>query len=472
MRGQSLRRKKVAKQTTKWACNACGNLQHKWSGSCQGCSNWNTLEEILEIKESKQKFISKPGVAKPVRISEVATKGFDRIHTAYPEFNRLMGGGVVTGSLTLVGGQPGIGKSTLMLQLSSAFAKQGLKVLYVCGEESAEQTSLRARRLGIDEETIYLLSETVFSNIKLQIDLIKPDVLIIDSAQIVYKDDLPSAPGSVVQVKEIAMECMHLAKGSCITTFLIGHVTKTGDLAGPRVLEHVVDTVLDFEGDSNHGYRLLRSSKNRFGPTDEVVVFQMNQYGLKEVANPSSIFLEERRKETPGSVIVATLEGSRSILVEVQALVTRSYYPTPTRKSTGVDANRLALLLAVCEKKLRYPLYSHDAFVSMMGGMKNSEPGCDLGIVLAIISSHLGVAVDGKTIAVGEVGLNGELRSVVRIESRIKEALHMGFSTMIVPKRNLKGLPQDLSTKMRLIGVDSLEEVVKVAFGEACIASR
>ncbi len=458
----------MAKQTTKWACNACGNLQPKWSGSCQGCASWNSLEEILEVKESRQKFMSKPQTAKPVRIKEVNTKGFERIRTSYQEFNRLMGGGVVCGSLTLVGGQPGIGKSTLMLQLSSAFAQQGLKVLYVCGEESCEQTSLRAQRLGISEETIYLFSETVFANIKLQIDCIKPEVLIIDSAQIVYKDDLPSAPGSVVQVKEIAMECMHLAKGSAITTFLIGHVTKTGDLAGPRVLEHIVDTVLDFEGDSSHGYRLLRSSKNRFGPTDEVVVFQMNQQGLKEVENPSSVFLEERRKETPGSVIVATLEGSRSILAEVQALVTRSYYPTPTRKSTGVDANRLALLLAVCEKKLRYPLYSHDAFVSMMGGMRQCEPGCDLGIVLAIISSHLGKPIDGKTVVLGEVGLNGELRSVVRIESRIKEALHMGFSTMILPKRNLKGLPQECFSKMRLIGVESLEEVVATIFGEVC----
>lgn len=458
----------MAKQTTKWACNACGNLQPKWSGSCSGCASWNTLEEILEMKESKQKFMSKPSAARPVKIKDVDIKGFERIRTGYQEFNRLMGGGVVCGSLTLVGGQPGIGKSTLMLQLCSSFAKQDLKVLYVCGEESAEQTSLRAQRLGINEESIYLLSETIFANIKLQIDLIKPDMLIIDSAQIVYKDDLPSAPGSVVQVKEIAMECMHLAKGSGITTFLIGHVTKTGDLAGPRVLEHVVDTVLDFEGDSSHGYRLLRSSKNRFGPTDEVVVFQMNHQGLKEVENPSSVFLEERRKETPGSVIVATLEGSRSILVEVQALVTRSYYPTPTRKSSGVDANRLALLLAVCEKKLRYPLYSHDAFVSMMGGMKHSEPGCDLGIALAIISSHLGKPIDGKTIAIGEVGLNGELRSVVRIESRIKEALHMGFSSMILPKRNLKGLPQEFFSKMILVGVDSLEEVVAKLFGELC----
>lgn len=458
----------MAKQSTKWACNACGNLQPKWSGSCSGCSSWNTLEEILEIKESRQKFISKPSGAKPVKIKEIMVKGFERIQTSYGEFNRLMGGGVVCGSLTLVGGQPGIGKSTLMLQLSAAFAKQGLKVLYVCGEESAEQTSLRALRLGIDEDNIYLLSETVFANIKLQIDHIQPEVLIIDSAQIVYKDDLPSAPGSIVQVKEIAMECMHLAKGSAITTFLIGHVTKTGDLAGPRVLEHLVDTVLDFEGDSNHGYRLLRSSKNRFGPTDEVVVFQMQQQGLKEVENPSSVFLEERRHMTPGSVIVATIEGSRSLLVEVQALVTRSYYPTPTRKSSGVDANRLALLLAVVEKKLRYPLYSHDAFVSMMGGMKLNEPGCDLGVVLAIISSHLGKPVDGKCIAVGEVGLSGELRSVVRIESRIKEAVHMGFSSMIVPKRNLKGLPKEIFSKIHLIGVESLEEVVAHVFGEVC----
>lgn len=462
----------MAKQSTKWVCSECGNIQMKWSGSCDSCLRWNTFEETLEVKESKKRFIAKQELAKPILIKDVNLEGFDRMKTGYTEFDRLMGGGVVCGSLTLVGGQPGVGKSTLMLQLASAFAKQGLTILYVCGEESAEQTSLRAKRLDIFSDRLYLLNETMFSNIKLHIDALKPDLLIIDSAQIVYKEEIPSAPGSVVQVKEIAMECMHLAKGSKITTFLIGHVTKSGDLAGPRVLEHIVDTVLDFEGDCQHGYRLLRSSKNRFGQTEDVVVFQMDAAGLKEVSNPSLVFLEERRQESPGSVIISTLEGSRSVLIEVQALVTRSFYPTPTRRSTGIDQNRLALLLAVLEKKMRYPLYSHDVFVSAMGGVKVTEPGIDLGVLLAIASSYQSRALCGKTAVIGEVGLNGEIRTVMRVESRIKEAIHMGFSQCVLPKRNSVGLSKQLKDKIELCPVDTVEEAIEKLLGEVCIPSK
>ncbi|MEI8300673.1 MAG: DNA repair protein RadA [Chlamydiota bacterium] len=458
----------MSKQTVKWACSACGHVQSKWSGSCLGCSAWNTFEEMLDIKASKQRFTTRADLAKPILIQDVSLLGFDRIATGYHEVDRLMGGGVVCGSLTLVGGQPGIGKSTLMLQLASSFAKQGLMVLYVCGEESAEQTSLRAHRLGIHADKVYLLNETLFSNIKAQVEVLKPDILIVDSVQIVYKDDLPSAPGSVVQVKEIAMECMHLAKGSKVTTFLIGHVTKSGDLAGPRILEHIVDTVLDFEGDCQHGYRLLRSSKNRFGPTEEIVVFQMDSMGLKEVKNPSLVFLEERRKESPGSVVMATLEGSRALLVEVQALITRSFYPNPIRRSTGVDQNRLALLLAVLEKKMKYPLYSQDVFVSVIGGMKVVEPGIDLGILLAIASSYQSKALSGKTVALGEVGLNGEVRSVLRIESRIKEAIHMGFVNCILPKHNMKGLQQEFKDKIKLCPVGNVEEAMEQLLGASC----
>jgi DNA repair protein RadA/Sms len=312
----------------------------------------------------------------------------------------------------------------------------------------------------------------MFSNVKMQVDLLKPDVLIIDSAQIIYKEEIPSAPGSVVQVKEIAMECMYLAKGSKITTFLIGHVTKSGDLAGPRVLEHLVDTVLDFEGDCQHGYRLLRSSKNRFGQTEDIVVFQMDSQGLKEVVNPSVLFLEERRKESPGSAIIPTLEGSRSVLIEVQALVTRSFYPTPTRRSTGIDQNRLALLLAVLEKRMRYPLYSHDVFVSVMGGFKVTEPGIDLGVLLAITSSYQGRAVCGKTASIGEVGLNGEVRSVMRLESRLKEIIHMGFSGCVIPKRNYIGLTKELKEKITLYPVECIEEAIAALLGDTCTASK
>ena len=276
---------------------------------------------------------------------------FRRISTQMPEFDRLLGGGIVPGSLTLIGGDPGIGKSTLMLQLAQALAQQGLTVLYICGEESVEQTSLRAGRLGAFDDRLYLLSDTLFSNIKAQIDHLKPDAMIVDSIQILYKSELPSSPGSVSQVRELAMEFMHIAKGMGIATFLIGHVTKSGEIAGPRILEHIVDTVLDFEGDRQHGYRLLRSVKNRFGPTDDIALFQMGSRGLSEVSNPSVIFLEERLKEISGSVIIPTVEGSRALLIEVQALVASSAFSTSTRKSTGLDQNRLALLLAVLEKK-------------------------------------------------------------------------------------------------------------------------
>lgn len=462
----------MAKQSKRWVCSECGNVQMKWSGSCDSCQRWNTFEETVELKEVTKRFISKGEHSQPVLIKDVNLQGFERIKTGWVEFDRLMGGGVVCGSLTLVGGQPGVGKSTLMLQLAFAFATQGLTILYVCGEESAEQTSLRAKRLDIHSDRLYLLHETMFSNIKAHIDHLKPDLLIIDSAQIVYKEEIPSAPGSVVQVKEIAMECMHLAKGSKITTFLIGHVTKSGDLAGPRVLEHIVDTVLDFEGDSQHGYRLLRSTKNRFGQTDDIVVFQMDTVGLKEVSNPSLVFLEERRKESPGSVITSTLEGSRCVLVEVQALVTRSFYPTPTRRSMGVDQNRLAILLAVLEKKMRYPLYTHDVFVSIMGGVRVLEPAVDLGVLLAIVSSYQTKAVCGKTAVMGEVGLNGEVRSVMRIESRIKEVIHMGFNTCVIPKRNIVGLPKTLRDKIELRPVESVEEAIELLFGEVCAISR
>jgi DNA repair protein RadA/Sms len=362
-----------------------------------------------------------------------------------PEFDRLLGGGIVAGSLSLIGGDPGIGKSTLMLQLAEQLAEQGLTVLYVCGEESVEQTSLRASRLGVCSEHLYLLSDTLFSNIKAQIDALKPDVMIVDSIQILYKSELPSSPGSVSQVRELAMEFMHIAKGLGIATFLIGHVTK----------------VLDFEGDKQHGYRLLRSVKNRFGPTDDIVLFQMGSRGLSEVSNPSVIFLEERLKETPGSVIIPTVEGSRALLIEVQALVAASAFSTSTRKSTGLDQNRLTLLLAVLEKKMGYPLHHSDVFVSVAGGLKIVEPAIDLGVLTAIGSSFCNRPIDPETVVLGEVGLGGEVRGVPRIENRIREAIHMGFRKCVLPKRNLKGLSPDLPQKIALIGVDVVEEAIR-----------
>jgi DNA repair protein RadA/Sms len=456
----------MVKQKSVWVCNECGNKQFKWTGSCNICKSWDSLTEELEVNEKVGRFEAKVSrTTKPVLIEDVDSANFKRIHTGYQEFDRLMGGGIVSGSLNLLGGEPGIGKSTMLLQLSKRLADQGLTVLYICGEESAEQTSLRAKRLGIKSDKIYLYSETSFSQIRAQIEKIHPDVLIVDSVQIVYKSELSSAPGSVTQVREIAMECMHLAKGSGITTFLIGHVTKSGDIAGPRVLEHIVDTVLEFEGDRQHGYRLMRSVKNRFGPTDDVALFQMNEKGLGEILNPSLTFLEERMTGAPGSVIIPTIEGTRSLLIEVQALVAPSSFATSTRRSTGLDPKRLTLLLAVLEKRMGYQLHALDVFVSIAGGMKITEPAIDLGTILAIASCYCNKPIPSDTIVMGEVGLGGEVRSIPRIESRIKEAINMGFKRCILSSKNLKGLNKKLSEKIILQGVTRVEEAIKALLG-------
>lgn len=452
----------MAKQKILWNCIECGHNQSKWTGSCSVCQKWNTFQEEIEVIDKGKRFESaKTETPKPLRVREVTTTDFRRISTKMLEFDRLLGGGIVAGSLSLIGGDPGIGKSTLMLQLAQNLASQGLTVLYVSGEESVEQASLRARRLGVENDHLYLLSDTLFSNVKAQIEHLKPDMLIIDSIQILYKSELTSSPGSVSQVRELAMEFMHIAKGMGIATFLIGHMTKSGDIAGPKVLEHIVDTVLDFEGDRQHGYRLLRSVKNRFGPTEDIVLFQMGAEGLSEVSNPSIIFLEERRKDLPGSVIVPTLEGSRALLIEVQALVATSAFSTSSRKSTGLDQNRLSLLLAVLEKKMGYQLHNCDVFVSVAGGLKIVEPAIDLGILMAIGSSFCNRPIDAETVVLGEVGLGGEVRGVPRIENRIKEAIHMGFKKCICPKRNLKSISTDLAAKIRLVGVDLVEEAIR-----------
>lgn len=453
----------TSKQKVVWYCSDCGHKQTKWSGQCPQCEKWNTLNEEMELPASSRRFDAQPiAPSKAMRLKEVALIETPRIMTGLREFDNLIGGGIVPGSLSLVGGDPGIGKSTLMLQLSYALVKQGLTVLYVCGEESIEQTTMRAKRLGIDSDNLLLLSETNFACIKAQVENVNPDALIVDSIQIVYKSEIPSAPGSVSQVREAATEFMHIAKGKGIATFLIGHVTKAGEIAGPRVLEHLVDTVLYFEGEKQHDYRMIRVVKNRFGPTDEIAVFQMQSKGLVEVRNPSQIFLEERMKGIVGSVIIPTVEGSRPILIEAQALVTETVFPTPSRRSTGLDQNRLALLLAVLEKRMGYQLFRCDVFVSIAGGMRIIEPAIDLGILIAIASSLRNRRIDPETTVVGEVGLGGELRSVPRLESRIKEAIHMGFKRCVMPKRNLKGISEDIKQKITLCGVDIVDEAVNL----------
>ncbi len=443
-----------------WYCSDCGHKQFKWTGQCPQCNLWNTLQEEIEVIEPKRFQSQSGGKARPVRLKEVVFGEHPRILTGIEECDRLFGGGIVPGSLTLVGGDPGIGKSTLLLQISHSLAKQGLTILYISAEESVEQTSMRAARLGIDTDNLYLLSETNFASIKAQVDTLNPDVIIVDSIQIIYKSEISSAPGSVSQVRETATEFMHLAKGCNISIFLIGHVTKSGEIAGPRVLEHLVDTVLYFEGDKQHNYRMIRVVKNRFGPTDEIAVFQMNMGGLVEVPNPSQIFLEERTKGVIGSVIIPTIEGSRPILIEAQALVTDTVFSTPSRRSTGLDQNRLALLLAVLEKRVRYQLYQCDVFVSIAGGLRVLEPAIDLGIVLAIASSFCNRIIDPETVVLGEVGLAGEVRSIPRMESRIKEAVHMGFKQCLIPKRNVKGISEEFKNKIEIIGVEFVEEAI------------
>lgn len=444
----------VEKTKSVWICQECGHNQPKWSGQCISCHKWNTIQEELYVES---RFTSQlPQPAKAVPLDSIVQESFPRLHTHIKEFDRLLGNGLMPGSICLVGGEPGIGKSTLLLQVSYAIARQGLVVLYVCGEESVSQTSQRAHRLGVISENVFLLSETNFLLIKKQIEEIKPDLVVIDSIQIMYKNELASAPGSVSQVREIATELMYLAKSRNIVILVIGHVTKSGEIAGPRVLEHLVDTVLYFEGDQQHNYRLMRAVKNRFGSTDEIAVFHMEEGGLKEVANPSELFLEERMKGNPGSVIIPTVEGSRPILVEVQALVTDTVYSTPSRRSTGLDSNRLALLLAVMEKKIGYQLHNRDVFVSVAGGIKITEPAIDLGIILAIASSLTNRILDSDTVVIGEVGLGGEIRRVPRLKERLKEAMHMGFKRAIIPKKDGKS-----DYKMEVISVERVEEAIR-----------
>lgn len=452
------------KQKSEFACATCGNRQTKWTGQCSKCLEWNTFHEEIRFVEKfdakKSLTLEKP---RPVRIKDVALTETPRFVTGIHEFDRMIGGGIVPGALTLVGGDPGIGKSTLMLQLSSKIAGKGKTVLYVTGEESAMQTTIRARRLGIDEDNLFLLAETNFHHILQQIDAINPDVLIIDSIQVMYKSDIPSSPGSVTQVRETTHELMQLSKGRSITTFLIGHVTKGGDIAGPKILEHLVDTVLYFEGDKQNNFRMIKVVKNRFGPTDEVAVFQMLGGGLVEVANPSELFLAERVFDVPGAAVATALEGNRPLLIEAQALVSETNFPSPARRSSGIDQNRLALLLAVLEKRIRYPLFRCDVFVTVAGGMKITEPGLDLSLALAVASSFRNKPIDKFTCVAGEVGLSGEVRPIARVESRVKEAKQMGFKRCIIPKRNLKGISKEMREGIVLVGVDFVEEAIDAA---------
>jgi DNA repair protein RadA/Sms len=425
-------------------------------GKCPDCNSWNTLAEEIALKIGQPTAATFPETA-PLPINEVTGKVEERLSCGISEFDRVLGGGLVAGSLVLIGGDPGIGKSTLMLQATNNLAKAEGSILYVSGEESVQQLRLRGSRMGVSAAGLFILTETSLEKIITHVQRLKPKALVVDSIQTMYTSALESAPGSVSQVRETAGRFMMLAKGSGIPVFLVGHVTKDGSIAGPRVLEHMVDTVLYFEGDAGHPFRILRAVKNRFGSTNEIGVFEMKEGGLCEVKNPSELFLSERPLGVSGSVVVATLEGSRPLLVELQALVSASPLGMPRRTTIGVDHNRLALLVAVLEKKVGLNLSGQDIFLNVAGGVKLNEPAADLGMVVAITSSHLDKNIDPQTLLLGEVGLAGEVRGITQAEMRVREAAKLGFSRCILPGGNLK---QVKVKGMELIGVRTVEEAL------------
>ena len=422
------------KMTTVFFCQQCGYESSKWMGQCPGCREWNSfVEESMTKEQAKRKSSGSVIASEIVTLSEVSVDVQDKLLTGIDELDRVLGGGVVAGSLTLVGGDPGIGKSTLLLQVCKNISAAGKNVLYVSGEESKIQIKLRADRIGQFGKSMSLLCETNLDMISDVIRTNKPDVVIIDSIQTMYNENVSSAPGSVSQVRETTSVLMQLAKGLGVSIFIVGHVTKDGSVAGPRVLEHMVDTVLYFEGDRHASYRVLRGVKNRFGSTDEIGVFEMKEDGLREVTNPSEFMLDGRAKDASGSVVTCSMEGTRPLLFEIQALVTHTNFGIPRRQATGTDLNRVNLLMAVLEKRCGVALGDCDAYVNITGGMKISEPAIDLGIVLAIISSFRNVPLDPGLVAFGEVGLAGEIRSVSMVKQRVSEAAKLGFRTCIIP---------------------------------------
>ena len=446
------------KAKTIFVCNECGYESAKWMGKCPACNSWNTFfEEKLSTKVESGKREKKIQEA-PKPLNSFVGQDAQRTSTGYAELDRVLGGGLVKGSLVLVGGEPGIGKSTLILQLCDKVKGEG-KVLYVSGEESAEQIKLRADRLNIKNDDILFLGETDIDIIDQNIEELNPKLVIIDSMQTMYSEDISSAPGSVSQVREITSRIIKICKSRKITTIIIGHVTKDGNIAGPRVLEHMVDTVLYIEGERYFSYRMIRGVKNRFGSTNEVGMFEMQEKGMVEITNPSSILISEREDNPSGSVVVATVEGTRPLLVELQALVTQSVFGLPRRTANGIDYNRLTLLVAVMEKKAGFMLGNQDVYLNVVGGLKVNEPALDLGIILATASSFKNVSIPKGVIALGEVGLTGEVRTINMMEKRLKEAERLGFKKCIIPENNKKLLKE--SYKLDIIGVKNINEAMK-----------
>ncbi len=445
---------------TAFFCKECGYESAKWLGQCPACKEWNTFVEE-PVSKTKSKGLTgavlSGGAAKPSPVSQISLDEEDRIQTRIEELDRVLGGGLVKGSLVLVGGDPGIGKSTLLLQACKHLSAAERKVLYISGEESLKQIKLRANRLGQFSDNLLLLCETNLQRMEEVIREVSPEVVIVDSIQTIYNEDVESAPGSVSQVRESTNKLMQLAKGLSISIFIVGHVTKEGVVAGPRVLEHMVDTVLYFEGDRHASYRILRGVKNRFGSTNEIGVFEMREDGLNEVKNPSEFMLNGRPENASGSVVACSIEGTRPILVEIQALVSKTNFGMPRRTAAGTDYNRVNLLMAVLEKRLGYPLSDYDAYVNIAGGIKVTEPALDLGLVIAIISSYRDQIIDDKTICFGEVGLSGEVRAVSNPEQRVSEAVKLGFKTCIMPQVSLENMKQPEGIK--LIGIKNIKDL-------------
>ena len=455
----------MAKSKSKFVCQNCGYVSPKYLGRCPNCGSWNQMVEEINHVESSAATPSRRTSdleTKPVQLDNVAFEKEPRVKTDLSELNRVLGGGIVPGSLILIGGDPGIGKSTLLLQVSGQLQKFDGKVLYVSGEESASQIKMRADRLGINGKNLLVYPQTDMSYIRQTIDELKPDYLVIDSVQTMDEPEISSAVGSVSQIREVTAELMNIAKQQNITIFVVGHVTKSGAIAGPKILEHMVDTVLYFEGDTHHSYRILRSVKNRFGSTNEIGIFEMRTKGLVEVDNPSEIFLEERLKNTNGSAVVVSMEGTRPILVEIQSLITPTIFGNAKRTATGLDHNRVSVIMAVLEKRGNLMLQNQDAYLKATGGVKLDEPAIDLALAMSIASSYKNLGISATDCFVGEVGLTGEVRRVNRIDQRVNEAEKLGFKRIFVPKNNLGDWAK--KQKIQVIGVSTVSDAMNKIF--------
>ncbi len=452
----------MAKAKTVFFCTSCGNETPKWQGRCPGCGAWNTLEEHIEKPVAVGKARSAPvGLSRtPQRLTQVDTDAEIRFSTGMGELDRVLGGGAVAGSLVLVGGAPGIGKSTLLLQICDSLCA-GRSVLYVSGEESERQLKLRAQRLNVAPEQLYILSETRLSDVLSAVEEIKPDILIVDSIQTLYNEENESSPGSISQVKDCTMSMMQLSKAQGLTVFVVGHINKDGNIAGPKVLEHMVDCVMYFEGDQNSSYRLLRAAKNRFGSTNEIGVFEMMDRGLVEVPNPSQMLLAGRPEGAPGTCVACVMEGTRPVLAEVQALVAKTTFNVPRRAADGFDYNRAVLLLAVAEKRAGMKLSLFDAYINVIGGLRLDEPGADLPVVLAVASSYRDQPIADDLAAIGEVGLTGEIRAVSHMNQRLAEVARLGFKKVIIPKGGAEKL--EIPNELTVFRVKNLREAIEIS---------